>query len=126
MSTPPPTVYHYPGCTTCRKARKWLDANGIDHTLVHIVEAPPDADTIADLIDRSGLPLKRFFNTSGQSYRSGGWKDRVGSLDPCSAAIALAADGKLIKRPLVDAGGTVLVGFNAATWADALAAGAAG
>ena len=121
-----PTVYHYPGCSTCRKARKWLGANGIDHTLVHIVDAPPDADAIADMIDRSGLPPKRFFNTSGQSYRAGGWKERVGSLDIRSAATALAADGKLIKRPLVDAGGTVLVGFKEAIWADALTAGASG
>jgi arsenate reductase (glutaredoxin) len=121
----PITVYHYPGCSTCRKARKWLVGQGTAHTLVHIVDAPPSAETLAGLIRRSGLPYKRFFNTSGQSYRGGGWKDRIGDLDIDSAAAALAADGKLIKRPLVDAGDTVLVGFKEATWAAALGAGGA-
>lgn len=116
----PITVYHYPGCSTCRRARKWLDGRGIAHTLVHIVDAPPTAATLATLIRRSGLPHKRFFNTSGQSYRGGGWKDRIGDLDIEGAAAALAADGKLIKRPLVDANGGVLVGFKEPTWADAL------
>jgi arsenate reductase len=116
----PITVYHYPGCSTCRRARKWLDANGVAHELVHIVDAPPSAETLARLIRTSGLPFKRFFNTSGQSYRGGGWKERIGDLDIDGAAAALAADGKLIKRPLVDGGDTVLVGFKEPTWAEAL------
>lgn len=121
----PITVYHYPGCSTCRKARKWLDAHGVAHELMHIVDAPPSAATLEALIVRSGLPFKRFFNTSGQSYRGGGWKARIGDLDVAGAAAALAADGKLIKRPLVDAGDTVLVGFKEQTWADALGVGGA-
>lgn len=119
----PITVYHHPGCSTCRRARKWLDAHGVSHTLVPIAEAPPSADTLAALIGRSGLPARRFFNTSGQSYRGGGWKDRVAGLDTAGAAAALAADGMLIKRPLVDAGDAVLVGFGEANWAEALGVG---
>lgn len=119
------TVYHYPGCSTCRKARKWLDAQGVEHALVHIVDAPPSAATLAALIRRSGLPYKRFFNTSGQSYRGGGWKDRIGDLDIDTAAAALASDGKLIKRPLVDAEDAVLVGFRESDWAQALGVGGA-
>ena len=114
------TVYHYPGCSTCRKARKWLDAHEVAYRAVHIVDAPPSAATLERLIEASGLPLKRFFNTSGQSYRNGGWKARVGAMDTASAAAALAADGKLIKRPLVDAGGKVLVGFQEESWAATL------
>lgn len=116
MSDSTVTVLHYPSCSTCRKARKWLDAQGIAHSLVHIVDETPSADELAALIDKSGLPLKRFFNTSGQSYRNGGWKEKVGGLDLAGAAAALAADGKLIKRPLVDLGDAVLVGFKEAEW----------
>jgi len=117
------TVYHYPGCSTCRKARKWLDEQGVVYDAVHIVDAPPTAATLERLIEASGLPYKRFFNTSGQSYRSGGWKERIGALDTASAAAALAADGKLIKRPLVDASERVLVGFKEEAWAEALGTG---
>lgn len=120
----PLTVYHYPGCSTCRRARKWLDDQGVSYTAVHIVDDPPSADTLERLIDASGLPYKRFFNTSGQSYRNGGWKERVGTLDNARAAAALAADGKLIKRPLVDGDGIVLVGFKEDTWAATLGVGA--
>ncbi len=115
------TVYAYGRCSTCRKAAKWLDAHGVAATTHDIVTDPPDAATLAAAIERSGLPLKRFFNTAGQSYRAGGWKDKVGGLDVSQAAAALAADGKLIKRPLVlaDDGG-VLVGFKPAEWEAAL------
>ena len=118
-----PTVYHYPGCSTCRKARKWLDENGVAYEAVHIVDAPPAAAVLERLIEASGLPYTRFFNTSGQSYRNGGWKERIGDLDTASAAAALAADGKLIKRPLVDAGRQVLVGFKEDSWAEILGTG---
>ena len=72
------------------------------------------------MVERSGLPLKKFFNTSGQSYRGGGWKDKLATLSEDQQIAGLAADGKLIKRPLVDAGRTVLVGFRAELWAEAL------
>jgi len=114
------TIYQYKGCSTCRKAMKWLDAQGLEYTSVAIVEAPPTVPELASMVERSGLPLKKFFNTSGQSYRAGGWKDKLSALSTQEKLEGLAADGKLIKRPLVDAGSTVLVGFRAESWAEAL------
>ena len=117
-----PVVHHYPACGTCRKALAWLDAEGHTHTRVDIVATPPAAPVLAAAIRSSGLPLTRFFNTAGESYRAGDWKSRVGALTVASAADALAADGKLIKRPLVlFEDGRVLVGFDAAAWAAAFA-----
>ena len=115
-----PILYHYPNCSTCRKARKWLDAQGIDATLIDLVAAPPAAETVADLWRRSGQPLKKLFNTSGMSYRGGGFKERLPTMSEGEQIAALAADGKLIKRPLLDLGATVLIGFREAAWADAV------
>lgn len=117
------TVYWYPGCSTCAGARKWLDARGLAYELVHLVEAPPTAEQLGDLWTRSGQPLKRLFNTAGQSYRGGSFKDRLPSMSEEGQLAALAADGKLIKRPLVDAGERVLIGFREAEWAEALSVG---
>ncbi|TNF30351.1 MAG: arsenate reductase family protein [Deltaproteobacteria bacterium] len=114
------TVYQYPQCSTCRKALKWLDAKGVAYTAVHIVDAPPDVATLRALWERSGLPLRRFFNTSGQSYRDGGFKERLDAMSDDDCLAALAADGKLIKRPLVDGGAFTLVGFKEPEWADRL------
>ena len=116
MSTP--TVFHYPNCSTCRKARKWLEAQGVEHELVDIVESPPSAKVLKSALAASGLPVKRFFNTSGQSYRNGGFKETLPGMSDAEAIAALAADGKLIKRPLVIAGDTVLVGFREPEWAE--------
>ncbi len=113
-------VYHYPGCSTCKKALKWLEQNGVAHERVHIVEAPPSAQELERLWRRSGKELRALFNTSGQSYREGGFKDKLPSLSDAEALAALAADGKLIKRPLVDAGAAVLLGFREDEWRDAL------
>jgi len=113
----PPTVYQYPKCGTCRKALKWLDARGAAYRAVDLVTTPPDIATLRRLWLSSGLPLARFFNTSGQSYRDGGFKDRLATLSDDDALAALAADGKLIKRPLVDGDGFVLVGFKEEEWA---------
>ncbi len=112
-------VYHYRSCSTCAKALKWLMARGVAFEATDLVAAPPSRETLADLWRRSGLPLKRFFNTSGQSYRRGGFKDRLPSLSEDEQLAALAADGKLIKRPIVDTGDAVLVGFKEATYEDA-------
>jgi arsenate reductase len=111
------TVYQYPKCSTCRKALKWLDDRGLPYRAVDLVAAPPSAKALRDLWRRSGLPLARFFNTSGESYRAGNFKDRLPSLSEDDALAALAADGKLIKRPIVDAGRAVLVGFDADAYA---------
>jgi arsenate reductase len=99
---------------------KWLDASGIRYHSIDIVSSPPSPTTIARLHRQSGLPIARFFNTSGESYRGGGFKDRLTAMSVADARAALAADGKLIKRPLVDAGRVVLVGFDPDGWASAL------
>ena len=116
----PITIYHYPACDTCRRALKWLRAHELPVEPVHIVEAPPSRADLEALWRRSGLPLKKLFNTAGQSYRSGGFKDRLPSMDDGERLDALAADGKLIKRPLLDAGSTVLVGFREEAYEEAL------
>ncbi|MDC7236077.1 MAG: arsenate reductase family protein [Spirochaetales bacterium] len=109
-------VYQYPKCSTCRKALKWLELKGVDFEAVHIVEETPDAETLLNLMKKSGLPPKRFFNTSGKRYRELGLKDRVGTMSAEEAAEILAGDGMLIKRPLYVQGNTVLVGFREAQW----------
>lgn len=113
-------VYQYPKCSTCRKALKWLDAAGLAYQSSDLVASPPSAATLRDLHARSGLPIARFFNTSGESYRTGGFKARLPKMTQDEALAALAADGKLIKRPLLDLGGKVLVGFDADAYAAAL------
>lgn len=114
------TLYHYPGCSTCRRARKWLDGQGIAYKMVHLAETPPSAKVLADVWNRSGLPLKKFFNTSGQSYRGGGFKDRLGTMSEDEKLSSLSADGMLIKRPILDHGDGVLVGFREEAWAQSL------
>ncbi len=111
--------YFYAGCQSCKKALKWLDAHQIEVNRIPIVESPPSAQALEAIHKRSGLDLKRFFNTSGQSYRGGGFKDRLPTMTDAQKYEALAADGKLIKRPLLDAGETVLVGFKEAQYAAA-------
>jgi arsenate reductase len=110
-------VYQYPKCSTCRKALTWLDGRGIEYTKSDLVAEPIPLATLEDLFRRSKLPIARWFNTSGESYRAGGFKDRLRSMTESQALAALAADGKLVKRPVVDSGTLVLVGFDA----DALA-----
>jgi arsenate reductase len=114
------TVYQYPKCSTCRNALKWLASHQISVTAVDIVSSPPSAATLARLHRQSGLPLSKFFNTAGESYRAGHFKERLKTMSDAEAFRALASDGKLIKRPLVDAGGTVLIGFDAPGWTAAL------
>src|SRR5438046_2644405 len=109
-------VFHYPNCSTCRKARKWLDARGVAYDAVDIVATPPKTAELQRAL-KSGVPLKKLFNTSGQSYREGGWGQKLGDVDEAKALAALAADGKLIKRPFVLADDRVLVGFDEATYA---------
>ncbi len=113
-------IYQYPKCSTCRKAVKWLEAAGHAVESVHLVEATPSVDTLRDLWTRSELPLKRFFNTSGGSYREGGFGERLKTMSDDEALAALAADGMLIKRPIVDAGEVVLVGFKEAVYTESL------
>ena len=114
----PAHVYHYPKCSTCRKALAWLRQHGIAHQQTDLVAQPIALAKLEDLLERSGLPLQRFFNTSGESYRNGGFKDRLKSMSKAEALAALAKDGKLVKRPIVDTGKAVLVGFDERAYAD--------
>jgi arsenate reductase len=114
------TVYQYPACGTCRKALKWLKDHGVAHETVHIVDKPPSASLLKRVLAQSGLPLKAHFNTSGESYRAGGFKDKLPTMSQSEAVAALAADGKLIKRPLLVSENLVLVGFDEETWKNAL------
>ena len=114
-------VYHYKGCSTCRRARKFLEAQGVAAVLIDLKESPPDAERLAALHGVSGLPVKRFFNTSGQSYRGGGFKDKLPGMTDADAHAALAADGMLIKRPILVIGDRVVkVGFREPEWRAAL------
>lgn len=106
------TVYQYPKCSTCRNALRWLDARGVRYESIDIVAAPPSAALLEEALERSGLPLARLFNTSGQSYRQGNFRERLKQMSRAEALAALAADGKLIKRPLSISPELVLVGFD--------------
>ncbi len=111
----------YPKCSTCKKAKKWLDDHGISYEDRHIVEDNPSADELKLWQKRSGLPLRRFFNTSGMLYRELGVKKRFddGMTDD-EAFDLLATNGMLVKRPLVIGEDFVLVGFKEAQWQEAL------
>lgn len=106
------TFYWYPKCGTCRNAKKWLEANGVAVEEVHIVENPPSRETLEDLYKKSGLELKKFFNTSGMKYRELGLKDKVKTASEDELLNILATDGMLIKRPITTDGSKVTVGFN--------------
>ena len=111
----------YPKCTTCKKAKKWLDEHGVEYVDRHIVEDNPTAGELAAWQARSGLPPRRFFNTSGMKYRELGVKAMLdaGMADEEAFAL-LATDGMLVKRPIVVADDTVLTGFKEAAWEEAL------
>lgn len=113
-------VYQYAKCGTCRKALKFLEANGVEHTTRDIVESPPSKSALKKAFKRSGLIINKLFNTSGQSYRQGGFKKKLETMTDDQALGALAADGKLIKRPLVIGDDFVLVGFREEQWRDTL------
>ena len=112
----PVYVWQYPKCSTCRKALNWMTDHGVVFEAADIVTKPPAQAKLRELVRRSGLPIARFFNTSGVSYRAGGFKARLKTMPEADALAALAADGKLIKRPIVDTGTAVLVGFDEAAY----------
>ncbi len=111
------TVYHYPACSTCVKALAWLTAHDVAHERVHIVDSPPSVAVLRRALKRSGLPLAKLFNVSGVSYREGDFKSRLPGMSEAEALAALAADGKLIKRPLLLGEDFALVGFREADYA---------
>lgn len=110
----------YPKCSTCRKAKKWLEERAIAFTDRHIVEERPTSGELDAWTKKSGLPLKRFFNTSGQKYRELGLKDRLAEMTREQQLELLASDGMLVKRPLLVSGDFVLVGFKEDEWESAL------
>ena len=111
----------YPKCSTCTKAKKWLDEQGISYEDRHIIEDNPTAEELKDWHERSGLPLKRFFNTSGMKYRELGLKDKLPEMSEEEQYELLATDGMLVKRPLVVGDDFVLIGFKEALWKETLA-----
>lgn len=107
----------YPPCSTCKKARKWLDDHGIAYTARHIKENNPSYEELKLWLERSGLPIKKFFNTSGQQYKALGLKDRLPGMSVDEQLQLLATDGMLVKRPVVvTEDGTILTGFREAEW----------
>lgn len=110
----------YPKCTTCKKAKKWLDDHGISYEDRNIKEDNPSAIELRKWHEMSGLPLKRFFNTSGVLYREMGLKDRLPSMDEEEQYRLLAEDGMLVKRPIVVMEKAVLVGFREKEWDEKL------
>ena len=111
----------YPKCSTCKKGKKWLDEHGVGYADRHIVEESPTAEELAAWQELSGLPLRRFFNTSGMKYRELGIKAKLDAgMTDAEAHALLATDGMLVKRPLVITENTVLIGFKEAAWEEAL------
>lgn len=110
----------YPRCSTCKKAQKWLEENQVDYTFRDIKEDNPTLDELKTWHEKSGLPLKKFFNTSGQLYRSMELSKKLPTMPEEEQFALLASDGLLVKRPLVVTDDRVLVGFKEADWADAL------
>ena len=110
----------YPKCTTCQKAQKWLDSKNISYTVRNIKEENPTQEELRAWWKQSGLPLKKFFNTSGMEYRALGLKDRLASMSEEEQLALLATSVMLVKRPLLVGENTVLVGFQEARWEEAL------
>ena len=110
----------YPKCTTCQKAKKWLDENKIEYTLRDIKEENPSFEELSVWHKMSGLPIKKFFNTSGLMYKSMNLKTKLPEMSDNEQLKLLATDGMLVKRPLMIGDGFVLVGFKEKEWSEKL------
>lgn len=106
----------YPKCSTCKKAKKWLEDNSVEFTDRHIKEENPTAEELGEWHKKSGLPLKKFFNTSGVLYKELKLKDKLPEMSEQEQLELLATDGMLVKRPLIIGENFVLVGFKEAEW----------
>ncbi|MBU5464277.1 arsenate reductase family protein [Anaerotignum sp. MSJ-24] len=106
----------YPKCSTCKKAKKWLEDNSVEFTDRHIKEENPTAEELSEWHKKSGLPLKKFFNTSGVLYKELKLKDKLPEMSEQEQLELLATDGMLVKRPLIIGENFVLVGFKEAEW----------
>ncbi|MBU7595420.1 arsenate reductase family protein [Metabacillus halosaccharovorans] len=103
--------YWYPKCGTCRKAKKWLEEHNIKFNEIHIVETPPSKEELSSIYQKSGVELKKFFNTSGQKYRELGLKDKLASMSDDEMLDLLSSNGMLVKRPLTVGNQKVTIGF---------------
>ncbi len=110
----------YPKCSTCQKAKKWLDAHDMEYTDRHIVEDNPSYDELKQWYEKSGLPIKKFFNTSGMLYREMQLKDKLPAMDDEEKLQLLATNGMLVKRPLIVSDDVVLTGFKENEWMERL------
>ena len=108
----------YPKCSNCRKAKKWLDEHNAEYTERHIAYEKPTYDELKEWHEKSVLPLRKFFNTSGKLYKEMKLKDRLPSMSEDEQLRLLATDGMLVKRPILVTGDKVLVGFKEAEWAE--------
>ena len=113
-------VYCYSRCTTCKKALKWLEENGIAYEAIDIKTQHPDEETLRNYYALSGLPLKRFFNTSGIPYREMGLSSKLQDMSEDEQLALLATDGMLVKRPLLVGDDYVLTGFKEEEWTQKL------
>lgn len=109
-------VYQYPSCSTCRKALKYLNEKGVEYTSVHLVEETPSYEELKALYEKSGLSIKKFFNTSGLKYKELGLKDKLPKLSDEEALKLLASDGMLIKRPILTNDEKIVIGFKEEEW----------
>ena len=109
-------LLEYPPCSTCKKAKKWLDDQGVAYTARHIKEENPSYEELKAWYEKSGLPLKKFFNTSGLIYKNLGLKDKLPTMTEEEQLKLLASDGMLVKRPLIVGEDFILTGFREADW----------
>ena len=110
----------YPPCSTCKKAKAFLDVQGVSYTARHIKEENPSYEELKAWVEMSGLPLKKFFNTSGLLYKSMNLKEKLPTMTEEEQLKLLASDGMLVKRPILVTGDTVLTGFREEAWKIAL------
>lgn len=108
----------YPKCSTCQKAKKWLDAHNIPYTERHIVNENPSYDELKEWYGKSGLPLKKFFNTSGLLYKDMRLKEKLPDMSEEDQLKLLATNGMLVKRPLIVSNDMILIGFKEAEWSE--------
>jgi len=110
----------YPKCSTCQKAKKWLDAHQVEYTDRHIVEENPTYEELKQWYEKSGMPLKKFFNTSGMLYKEMKMKDKLSTMSEEEQLKLLATNGMLVKRPLIVTENVILTGFKEAEWTEKL------
>lgn len=110
----------YPKCSTCKKAKKWLDDNGFEYESRHIKEENPTFEELKKWYEQSGIPLKKFFNTSGLLYKSMQLKDKLSNMSDDEQLKLLASDGMLVKRPLIITDSLILTGFREKEWTEKL------